>query len=161
MLPIGPPLPPGPLLPPIHLDGFIILPMSMAKAIPTLPIMALPRIRANVRRKIIRLLMCFPLQAAWLQVSGQAGVPAGDCATSKRTGGPRPRRASRLLATWVSSSSVKSPQCSLPPRRVFITINQLRNYPVMVEAKPSEGQELLFLIPFIIPQVKFHYGGMG
>jgi len=31
----------------------------------------------------------------------------------------------------------------------------------MVEAKPSEGQELLFLIPFIIPQVKFHYGGMG
>jgi hypothetical protein len=77
-MPIGPPEPPGPLLPPIHLEGFIILPMSKAKPTPAPPIMALPRIRANVLRTIVRLFMCFPRQAAWLQVPGQAGVPAGD-----------------------------------------------------------------------------------
>jgi hypothetical protein len=40
-------------------------------------------------------------------------------------------------------------------------MSQLRHCPVMVEAKTREGLELLFLAPFSIPQVNFHYGGMG
>jgi hypothetical protein len=43
----------------------------------------------------------------------------------------------------------------------FPTLEPIAKLPVAVEPKPGEGRELLFLAPYSVRQVIFHYGGMG